>query len=146
MRKTNNRTKISHQLEILAYRIVKTILVVTKVLLNGTLRSSGSIPVFKVSQRIIFWKVRDGDSIPSFNGVLLIVFKENKVDFCFAPYTSSLVDLIWLITRIYFFYKNFIVVYRELYLEHVLVIIIMLKNDNDIIFNIVLAYPEILAV
>lgn len=142
MRQTNNRTEVSHQSGIWAYRIVKTILVVTKVLLNGTLRSSDPIPVFKVSQRIIFWTVRDGDSIPSFNGVLFDCFKENKVDFWFAPYTSSLVDFIWSTTGIYFLFAKTLFLHdRELYSEYVVIIIIMLKSDNGIIVSIVLAYP-----
>lgn len=62
---------------------------------------------------MIFWTERDGDSIPSFNGVLLIV-KNNKVDFWFAPYTSSLVDFIWLMTGIISFAKTLLLHDREL--------------------------------
>lgn len=37
------------------------------------------------------------------------LYKKNKVDFWFAPYTSSLVDFIRLIAGICFFNKNVIV-------------------------------------
>lgn len=44
-------------------------------------------------------------------------------------------------TGIYFFAKTLLLHDMELYLEHAVVIIIMLKRDDDIIVSIVLAYP-----